>query len=354
VEAISPRGDATLKKPLLVTGGAGFIGSHLVDALLDRGENVRVLDDLSSGRLENLARARQSGRLQVTVGSVCDLPLFRAQIEGCARIYHLAASVGVDMVTNRPSESLRNNVEGVQNLFAAISDSQPPERVVLFSSSEVYGKSSQLPLREESDLVLGPSTVPRWSYASGKVMGEFLALGEYQRCGRPVTVVRCFNTCGPRQRASYGMVVPRFLDQALAGEPITVYGDGTQTRCFSYVGDVVEGVVRLAEHPDAVGQVYNLGSDRETSILELAQRVVALTGSASSIRLFPYAQVYGDSFQDVRRRVPDLGKIRRLLGDLPSTDLDALLRAALVDRRNGGHGSHRPETPAIKGARPAA
>jgi UDP-glucose 4-epimerase len=304
-----------------------------VEALLQAGETVRVLDDLSSGLLDNLSSASANGRLNVTVGSVCDLPLFRRQMEGCGQVYHLAASVGVALVTAHASECLRNNVEGVQNLFAAVAAQPSPPRVILFSSSEVYGKSDQLPLREDGDLVLGPSHVSRWSYASGKVTGEFLALSEHARSGVPVTVVRCFNTCGPRQRSAYGMVVPRFLDQALAGEPITVYGDGLQTRCFSYVGDVVQGVLRLAECGESVGEIYNIGSDRETTIQELAERVVALAQSPSSIRKVPYDEVFGESFQDVRRRVPDLSKIRGRIGQLPMADLDTLLRSTLVWRK---------------------
>lgn len=288
-----------------------------------------MLDDLSSGRLENLEQARDSGRMRLTIGSVRDLSLFQEQLQGCDTVYHLAASVGVGLVMSDPGACLANNVEGVQKLFAAVAAQPSPPRVILFSSSEVYGKSGGLPLCEDGDMVLGPSTVSRWSYASSKVMGEFLALAEHRRARVPVTIVRCFNTCGPRQRATYGMVVPRFLDQALAGEPLTVYGDGMQTRCFSYVADVVEEVLGLTDCPEAVGEVFNIGSDQETSILELAERIRALTGSSSAIRRLPYAEVYRGEFQDVRRRVPDLSKIRRLLGPLPNTSLDALLLATL-------------------------
>jgi UDP-glucose 4-epimerase len=240
------------------------------------------------------------------------------------------------MVTARPTECLNNNVQGVHSLLTALRSLASPPRVVLFSSSEVYGKSEKIPLREDGDLLLGPSSVPRWSYASGKVVGEFLALGEHARAGLPVTIVRCFNTCGPRQRATYGMVVPRFLDQALAGEPITIYGDGSQTRCFSYVDDVVWCVMRLGERSEAVGEIYNVGSDEETSILQLAERIHTLFPSSPGLRFVPYPEAYGREFQDVRRRVPDLGKIRRILGDLPSTDLMTLLRRTAATRLRPG------------------
>lgn len=314
---------------ILVTGGAGFIGSHLVEALLRRGERVRVLDDLSTGFLSNLAACGRDDRLDVEVGTARDAATFRRVLDGCGAVFHLAASVGVGMVTAEPAECLRNNIEGVQNLFAGIAGLATSPRVILFSSSEVYGKSDQVPLREDGDLVLGPSDVPRWSYASGKVMGEFLALAEHRRCGLPATVVRCFNTCGPRQQPTYGMVVPRLLGQALREEPLTVFGDGRQSRCFSFVDDVVGAVLALADRPETAGEVYNVGSDRETTVLELAARVREVTGSASRVRLVPYHEAYGHHFEDVRRRVPDLGKIRRVLGPLPLTDLDTLLHLTL-------------------------
>lgn len=336
------RGDTKLNDPILVTGGAGFIGSHLVEALLRQGKPVRVLDDLSSGRMKNLGPAlriqaeRGDVSCEVTIGSVHDQSLLRERMDGCSHVFHLAASVGVGMVTGQPFECLDNNVRGVQTLFSAIRELPATPRLILFSSSEVYGKSEDIPLREEGNLVLGPSIVPRWSYASGKIVGEFLALAEYERTGLPVTIVRCFNTCGPRQRAAYGMVVPRFLDQAAQGDPITVFGDGSQTRCFSCVHDVVWCVLSLAARDEAAGEIYNVGSDRETSVRELAERVLALFPSRSIIRHVPYPEAYGSEFQDVRRRVPDLSKIRSLLGDLPSTDLDSLLRVTEASRRPSG------------------
>jgi UDP-glucose 4-epimerase len=315
---------------VLVTGGAGFIGSHLVEALLRRGERVRVLDDLSTGSLSNLAACHGNERLEIEIGTARDAATFRRVLDGCGTVFHLAASVGVGMVTAEPAECLRNNLEGVQNLLAGLAGRTSLPRVILFSSSEVYGKSERVPLREDGDLVLGPSNVPRWSYASGKVTGEFLVLAEHRRAGLPATVVRCFNTCGPRQQPTYGMVVPRFLGQALRDEPLTVFGDGRQSRCFSFVDDVVGAVLALALRPEAVGEVYNVGSDHETTVLELASRVREVTGSASRVRLVPYHEAYGDHFEDVRRRVPDLGKIRGVLGPLPLTDLDTLLHLTLA------------------------
>lgn len=328
-----------------MTGGAGFIGSHLVEALVRRGRSVRVLDDLSSGRVENLERARSEGTVELVVGSVRDLGLTQQLVEGCSQIYHLAASVGVTAIMAAPHASLRNNVEGFLTLFDAIAvhGSGFRPRVVVFSSSEAYGVSDELPLSESGGLALGASDLPRWSYAAAKILGEFLALTQERDGGVATTVIRCFNTCGPRQLSTYGMVIPRFLDQALAGEPITVYGDGRQTRCFSFVGDVVRGVIELADHPDAAGQVFNIGSDQETSVLELAKRVLVATGSTSSIRHLPYEEVFGRNFQDVRRRVPDLTKIGRWIGWRPFTDLDGILHATLEARGT------KPATTVVQG-----
>ncbi|MBK8229982.1 MAG: NAD-dependent epimerase/dehydratase family protein [Candidatus Eisenbacteria bacterium] len=333
-------------KPVLVTGGAGFIGSHLVEALVARGHEVRVLDDLSTGRRENLASVLASGRVELIVAQVQDQERLRAAIEGCRTIYHLAASVGVGAVTQHPLECLKNNADGFQSLFHAIeavgsqggrSASGGPaaggsgafDRVVVFSSSEVYGKSTAPALREDDDLHLGPTHVPRWSYAAAKAFGEFLALTTHREQGLPVTIIRCFNTVGPRQLPTYGMVLPRFVAQARRGEPLTVYGDGAQTRCFSFVEDVVNGVLDLAAHPGADGQVFNIGSDEETSVLSLAERVIALTGSSSDIRFIPYSDVYGGDVADIQRRVPDLSRIRGLIGYAPRTRLDGILRATL-------------------------
>lgn len=309
----------------MVTGGAGFIGSHLTEELIRRGETVRVLDNLSSGRLENLEWAKTTGRLELEIGDVRDVDRLSALMEGCSRIFHLAASVGVGTVTARPLESMQNNVEGVQSLFAALHRQSVLPRLIVFSSSEVYGKSVQVPLREDTTFELGPTDVFRWSYATAKILSEYHALCEHAQHGVEVVVVRCFNTSGPRQLPTYGMVVPRFFEQAIQGDPITVYGDGSQTRCFSFVGDVVEGVLRLAESEGAIGQVFNVGSDAETSVIELAHAIRAVTGSRSEIQLTPYRDVFGERFQEVQRRVPDLSRLERVTGFRPRTSLAKLL-----------------------------
>ena len=273
--------------------------------------------------------------LEIRIGSCRDREFFRRALDGCATVYHLAASVGVRLITSEPAACLRNNIEGVENLLAGVAGQTPLPRILLFSSSEVYGKSDRVPLSEEADFVLGPTAVPRWSYASGKIVGEFLALAEHRLSGLPVTIVRCFNTCGPRQRATYGMVVPRVLDQALRGEPIPDYRHGPQSPGFTFGEEVVGGVLRLAETPSAVGEVFNLGTERETTILDLAERIVAATGSSSAIRFLPYAEAYGARFEDIPRRVPDVTKLERFTGFRPATDLDELLRITLAARRNG-------------------
>lgn len=308
----------------LVTGGAGFIGSHLVDALVEEGIEVRVLDDLSTGSRENLRNAEQTGRVELRVGTVTDPQTAEDAARGCDQIFHLAATVGVRKVLADPVGGLRNNILGTDCILRAARRAAPSS-LVLFSSSEVYGRTATGPLPETAPTILGPTSVPRWSYAAGKSVGEYLALGEHRRSGLPVVVVRCFNTCGPRQVDAYGMVIPSFLRSALRGEPLAVHGDGTQTRCFSYVGDVVRGVLGLSRSRAAQGEVFNIGSDEEVTILELARRVVRACGSSSAVRTVAYDEAYGPGFEDVPRRVPDLAKIRRTIGYEPRVDLDGLL-----------------------------
>jgi len=309
---------------VLVTGGAGFIGSHLVDLLLAEGESVRVLDDLSTGCEENLAGALASGRVELRVGTVVDPRVAESAAEGCERIFHLAATVGVRRVLSDPAAGLRNNILGADSILRAARQTRP-RSIVFFSSSEVYGRTSGGPLAEDTASLIGPTNVPRWSYAAGKAVGEYLALGEFRRHGVPVTVVRCFNTCGPRQVDAYGMVIPSLLKQALAGATMTVYGDGGQTRCFSHVGDVVRGVLALSACDSTHGEVFNIGTDQETSILDLARSIRRICGSESAITLVPYDEAYGRGFEDVPRRVPDLRKLRRWIGYVPQFDLEQLL-----------------------------
>ncbi len=321
---------------VLVTGGAGFIGSHLVDALVAEGQTVRVLDDLSTGRMENLAGAMASGCVDLRVGTVVDPRAVESAAEGCERIFHLAATVGVRRVLADPAGGLRNNILGVDSVLRAARSTQP-RSLVLFSSSEIYGRTSGGPLAEDAASLIGPTNVPRWSYAAGKAVGEYLALGEYRRHGMPVTIVRCFNTCGPRQIDAYGMVIPSLLRQALAGVPITVYGDGRQSRCFSYVGDVVRGVLALSKCDGARGEVYNIGTDHEVTILDLARSIKRICGSPSPITLIPYEEAYGSGFEDVPRRIPDLRKLRDRIDYSPRVDLERLLeitREWIVESRS--------------------
>ncbi len=316
----------------LVTGGAGFIGSHLVEALLHRGDEVVVLDNLSTGSLRNLKHLAGQPGLVVLEESVLNRPVVERLVDRADRIFHLAAAVGVRYVVERPLESLLTNIHGAEYVLEAASRDQ--KSVILFSTSEVYGKSDAVPFREDSDRVMGPTAVSRWGYASSKAIDEFLALAYHRERNLPVVIVRCFNTCGPRQTGRYGMVVPGMIQRALDGQPIEVYGDGRQTRCFSYVGDVVRGVLLLADCPDAYGDVFNIGTDEEVSINELATRVREKCGSASPIAHIPYEEIYGQSFEDMRRRVPDLAKIHSLVGYRPSVRLDEMLRLTIEFMRS--------------------
>jgi UDP-glucose 4-epimerase len=308
---------------VLVTGGAGFIGSHLVEALLGRGDEVWVIDDLSTGRKENIGHLEENCRFHWCYGSVLDKELVRRTIAHCDMVFHLAAAVGVKYVVKHPLKSLVTNIRGAEVVLEEACAGR--KKVVLFSSSEVYGKGNSVPFRESDDRVLGPTAISRWSYATGKAVDEFLALAYWREKGLPTVIVRCFNSCGPRQTGDYGMVVPRFALQALQGEPISVYGDGQQSRCFSYVSDVVRGVLLLAKHPGAVGEAFNIGSDEEITIENLALTIKGITGSSSPIVYVPYEEAYDPGVEDMRRRVPDLSKIETLVGYRPSVSLDELL-----------------------------
>jgi UDP-glucose 4-epimerase len=314
---------------VLVTGGAGFIGSHLCEALVERGNEVWALDDLSTGRLENLSRLESHPHFHFVEGDVRKTKAVKGLVEDCERVFHLAAAVGVRYVLEHPLRSLITNVKGTEVVLAACARYR--RRVILFSSSEVYGKGTAVPFSEDQDLLLGPTHKLRWSYACGKAVDECLAYAYHQQRQLPVTIVRCFNTCGPRQSGAYGMVIPNMVFRALRGDPILVYGDGRQSRCFSAVQDVVNGVLQLAEHPAAVGEVFNIGSDEEITVLELARRIHSKCASSSAIELVPYEAIYGRSFEDLQRRVPDLAKIRHLIGYRPSLPLDDLLDLAIRD-----------------------
>lgn len=314
---------------ILVTGGAGFIGSHLAEDLLQRGHEVWALDDLSTGRVENIAGFARHTRFRFLEGSVMDTALVHGLVAQCDRVYHLAAAVGVKYVLENPLRALLTNIRGTEVVLEAAQAHR--RKVILTSSSEVYGKGVSVPFSEDDDRLIGPTHKLRWSYACGKAVDECLAQAYYQQHQLPVVIVRCFNTCGPRQSSAYGMVIPSMVQRALAGDPIHVYGDGQQSRCFSAVSDVVRAMTLLADKPEAEGQVFNAGSDEEVSVLELAKRIKRLCQSDSPIELLPYEQVYGQSFEDMRRRVPDLQKIRRFVGYRPQVSLDRLLEITIRD-----------------------
>ena len=316
---------------ILLTGGAGFVGSHLADALIALRHHVTVVDDLSTGSLDNLAQLGPDPRLRVSVDSVMNEPVIADLIAQSDVVFHLAAAVGVKLIVEAPVRTIETNVQGTEIVLRQAA--RHNKMTVIFSTSEVYGKSTAVPFSEDADLVLGPTPKHRWAYACSKAIDEFLALAYYKEKGLPVIIVRLFNTVGPRQTGRYGMVIPNFVRQALVGEPITVHGDGTQTRSFTYVGDVVRGLIALMQEPRAVGQVVNIGNNEEISIMDLAQRVKTATGSRSEIVLVPYDQAYEAGFEDMPRRVPDLTRITGLVGYAPTLDLDGILASVIEDQR---------------------
>jgi UDP-glucose 4-epimerase len=309
---------------VLITGGAGFVGSHLAEALLARGDTVHVLDNLSTGAMDNIVHLKGRDRFHYLVDTVMNERVVAEAIDRVDVVYHLAAAVGVRLIVESPVNTIETNVHGTEMVLKVAS--KKGKKVLIASTSEVYGKSEAVPFREDADLVLGATTKGRWSYACSKAIDEFLALAYWKEKQLPVVVFRLFNTVGPRQTGRYGMVIPNFVKQALRDEPITVFGDGRQSRCFTYVSDVVEALVKLAEHPGAVGEVLNIGNDQEEiAILDLAQRVKARTGSKSPIEMVPYDKAYEEGFEDMPRRVPDLGKVRALIGYEPRVHLDEIL-----------------------------
>ena len=314
---------------VLITGGSGFIGSHLSDALIARGDDVVVLDNLSTGSRDNVRQLQDHPRFRMVVDSVHNADVVAQLVDSCDVIFHLAAAVGVKLIVESPVRTIETNVHGTEMVLAAAARQR--KRVLIASTSEVYGLSDQVPFREDGNLVMGATTKGRWSYACSKAIDEFLALAYFREKHLPAVIVRLFNTVGPRQTGRYGMVVPTLVGQALAGEPLTVYGDGKQTRCFGYVGDVVEALVKLMEHPDAPGEVFNLGSTEEVSITALAQRIIALTGSTSKIVYVPYSEAYEAGFEDMPRRVPDTTKAGRFIGFKAKTPLDGILKAVIRD-----------------------
>jgi UDP-glucose 4-epimerase len=296
----------------LITGGAGFIGSHLAEALLAEGKQVSIIDDLSTGAMRNIEHLKDRKGFKYFIDTIFNKPLLSELVDGCDVVVHLAAAVGVKLIVESPVRTITLNVEGTGLVLDAAVKKR--KKVLLASTSEVYGKSESFPFREEGDLVIGPSNKGRWSYACSKLLDEFLAIAYHKEKDLPVVIVRLFNTVGPRQTGQYGMVIPNFIKQALHGQPITVYGSGQQTRCFVHVRDVVRSLVALSREPKAVGQVFNLGSNQEISILELAKLVKKLTKSSSTIRRIPYSEAYEEGFEDMPRRVPDVAKARKMVG----------------------------------------
>jgi UDP-glucose 4-epimerase len=312
---------------VLITGGAGFIGSHLADAYLQRGDNVLVIDDLSTGTIENIRHLKDHPRFQYTKDSVHNQPVTAELVDQCDVVVHLAAAVGVKLIVESPVRTIETNVRGTEVVLALANKKQ--KRVLIASTSEVYGLSTDVPFHEDGNLVMGATTKGRWSYACSKAIDEFLALAYWREKKLPTTIVRLFNTVGPRQTGRYGMVIPTFVKQALAGRPITVYGNGKQTRCFGYVGDVVGALIKLMDRADSVGQVFNIGSNEEISILELAKKVKELARSDSEIVFVPYDEAYEEGFEDMPRRVPDTTKIKNLVGFRPEMSLEGILQSVI-------------------------
>ncbi len=318
----------------LITGGAGFIGSHLAEALIHGGHTVYVLDDESTGTRENLAAIIASPNLKFVPGTIMDGAVLSRLVGTCNHVIHLAAAVGVKYILDNPLASIMTNVVGTEHVLRYCAEFEKP--LFLASTSEVYGLQTKAPLREDDYCVLGATSVSRWSYACSKALDEFMALAYHHKGTFPVTIARLFNTVGPRQSAAYGMVIPRLVDQALAGEPLTVFGDGSQTRTFTHVSDVVTAITKLLDLPassDHAGQVYNIGGTEEISILQLAHRIKTLTASSSPIQMIAYDKVYNKNFEDMPRRVPDITKLNKAINYTPQLTLDAILQDVIRDRQ---------------------
>lgn len=335
----------------LITGGAGFIGSHLAEHLLERGMRVSVIDDLSTGDFDNIAHLAGRHRFSFAIDSITDEVVMDRLVSECSVVFHLAAAVGVELIVSDPVHVIETNILGTHQVLKLANRYR--KQALLASTSEIYGKSDHVPFREDDDRLLGPVTKARWSYASSKTVDEFLGLAYHEQKGLPVTICRLFNTVGPRQTGQYGMVLPRFVQQGLAGKPLTVYGDGRQQRCFCNVSDAVEAIAGLAATPSAAGQVFNVGSTEELTILELARRVLALIDETADeepvasiddrIVLVPYEEAYGEGFEDMRRRVPDIARIREKIGWEPRVSLEDTIRQVIDYYRNR---EAAPATPA--------
>jgi UDP-glucose 4-epimerase len=319
---------------VLITGGAGFVGSHLAEALLGRGDEVYALDNLSTGSIDNISHLKSHPKFHYTIDTVTNEPVLAELVDRCDVVVHLAAAVGVKLIVEAPVHTIETNVHGTEVVLKHANKKK--KLVLIASTSEVYGKSVNVPFREDADLVLGPSEKHRWAYACSKLIDEFLALAYWKERKLPIIIVRLFNTVGPRQTGTYGMVIPTFVRQALAGQPITVYGDGAQSRSFTYVGDVVRAMVALIDEPRAVGQVFNIGNGQEISIGALAERIKQVTESSSEIVRIPYDEAYEAGFEDMPRRVPDISKVRALVGYSPTVELDEILTRVVEHFRSHG------------------
>ena len=315
----------------LITGGAGFIGSHLADRLLDRGDKVVLLDDLSTGRLANIEHLNGRADSEFVLGSILNADLVDHVVSRVDSVFHLAAAVGVNLIVEEPLESLMTNIRGTETVIEKAH--KYDKRILVMSTSEIYGKNTSDSLSEDDDRVLGSPLKSRWSYSEAKAIDEILAYTYWREKGLETVIIRLFNTVGPRQTGSYGMVIPRFVGQALRNEPITVFGDGNQTRCFCHVDDVVEGLVALSEHPEAFGKVFNLGGGEEVSIRDLAERVIELAGSQSNLEFIPYDTAYEAGFEDMERRVPNTTRAMQLVGFEPSASLDDIIRSVIDDQQ---------------------
>jgi UDP-glucose 4-epimerase len=332
VISANPTFEGNHRLRILITGGAGFIGSHLSDAYLQRGDEVFIIDDLSTGSFENIRHLKEHPRFHYTIENVHNQPVTAELVDQCDVIFHLAAAVGVKLIVESPVRTIETNVHGTEVILSLANKKK--KKVLIASTSEVYGLSAEVPFREDGNLVMGATTKGRWSYACSKAIDEFLALAYWREKKLPTIVVRLFNTVGPRQTGQYGMVIPTFVKQALSGWPITVFGDGRQSRCFGYVGDVVGALMQLMDDEKAVGEVFNIGSNQEISIMDLARKVKELTNSESEIVLVPYDEAYEEGFEDMPRRIPDISKVSAQVGFRPEMSLEGILKS-VIDFHSG-------------------